>query len=477
MKYHRFNFLVFAVSLTLSTCAPTEQADIIISNTNVIDVILGKTITGQDVIINGNKIQSIKPHGESRLKSKNLIHGEGKYLIPGLWDMHVHTGNADVFFPLYIASGIAGVRDTGGGLERSSGNLSVKFQKLSVWRDEVLRGERLGPEMILAGSMIDGAPPVWPGTISVTDSLSIYDAVKAQQKLGVDFIKVYHNLNLAQLTEVARIAKEQHMSFAGHIPFSSPPLETLLYASNLGISSIEHLIQVQGAIASKVVPLNSYKEAGFAARDIINQIDQEKEKILFDTFIKNNTWLTATVSIWWGVGQLDQEHDEIFKKWLDYIPQSIAKEWIRNPFQDAELAKHPGEDYESFRKASLSMAKVARRMNDYGVNLMAGSDSANPMIIPGYGLHKELELLVDGGFAPAEALRLATINPARFLGRNDIGLLAPNYRADIVILDGNPIDNIKNTTLINSVILKGKYINREKLEHMLAEVKKISRTD
>ena len=473
MKNIRFNLFILAVTLTISTCKPTEQADLIISNTNVIDVIQGKTITGQDVIINGDMIQSIKPHGESRLRSKNLINGEGKYLIPGLWDMHVHTGDADIFFPLYVANGITGVRDTGGGLEQSTGNLSVKFEKLSGWRDEVLSGKRLGPEMILAGSMIDGSPPVWPGTISVTDSQSIYAAVQAQKKLGVDFIKVYHNLNLAQLTEVAQIAKEQHIRFAGHVPLSSPPLETLLYASNLGISSIEHLIQVQGAIADKIVPLNSYKEAGFAARDVIGQIDLEKEKKLYDTFIKNNTWLTPTVSIWWGVGQLDQEHEEVFENWLQYIPKYISNEWERNPFQDAQLIDHSPTDYETFREATLSMAKVAKRMYDSGVNIMAGSDSANPMIIPGYGLHKELELLVEGGFSPIEALRLATINPAKFLERIDIGQLASNFKADIIILDKNPLDDIKNTTLINGVILRGEYINREKLDQILEEAKNI----
>ena len=473
MKNIRFNLFILAVTLTISTCKPTEQADLIISNTNVIDVIQGKTITGQDVIINGDMIQSIKPHGESRLRSKNLINGEGKYLIPGLWDMHVHTGDADIFFPLYVANGITGVRDTGGGLEQSTGNLSVKFEKLCGWRDEVLSGKRLGPEMILAGSMIDGSPPVWPGTISVTDSQSIYAAVQAQKKLGVDFIKVYHNLNLAQLTEVAQIAKEQHIRFAGHVPLSSPPLETLLYASNLGISSIEHLIQVQGAIADKIVPLNSYKEAGFAARDVIGQIDLEKEKKLYDTFIKNNTWLTPTVSIWWGVGQLDQEHEEVFENWLQYIPKYISNEWERNPFQDAQLIDHSPTDYETFREATLSMAKVAKRMYDSGVNIMAGSDSANPMIIPGYGLHKELELLVEGGFSPIEALRLATINPAKFLERIDIGQLASNFKADIIILDKNPLDDIKNTTLINGVILRGEYINREKLDQILEEAKNI----
>ncbi len=471
MKQIRFFLFILIVTLTIITCKPTEQTDLIISNTNVIDIIQGKTITGQDVIIIEDKIQSIKPHEESRIKSKNLINGEGKYLIPGLWDMHVHTGDADIFFPLYVANGITGVRDMGGGLEQSTGNLSVKFEKLSGWRSEVTRGERLGPEFILAGAMIDGSPTYWPGNIGVADSISIHEAVSRQKELGVDFIKVYHNLNPEQLTEVAHASKKNNIKFAGHIPIRFPPMETLIKASTLGQSSIEHMIQVQVAISQGDVQVHSFMDVADACQKIINRIDLEKEHRLYEVFKKNDTWLTPTVSVWWGVGQLDQEHEEVFENWLQYIPKYISNEWNRNPFQDAQLINHSPKDYETFREATLSMAKVAKRMYDSGVNLMAGSDSANPMIIPGYGLHKELEFLVSGGFTPVEALRLATVNPAKFLGRKDIGLLAPNFKADILILNQNPLDDIKNTTLINSVILRGKYINREKLDQILAEAK------
>jgi len=458
----------------LNAWKPTEEGDTIISNVNVIDVVYGKTITGQDVIIEGTKIKNIIPHGEFKLQANQLVNGESKYLIPGLWDMHVHTGNADIFFPLYIANGITGVRDTGGGMEISTGNLSVKFQKLSSWRNEVIQGKRIGPEMLLAGSMIDGSPVVWPGTIEVTDSSSIHAAIRAQKELGVDFIKVYHNLNLEQLSEVARASKEQNISFVGHIPLNTPPMETLIHASRLGQSSIEHMIQVQVAIGKEDIQINSFMNVAEACSKIINQIDLQKEKILYDVFIENDTWLTPTVSVWWGVGQLDQEQDDFYQKRLDYIPNYIINEWNRNPFQDAELTEHPPEDYETFREASLNMAKVAKRMYDYGVNLMAGSDSANPMIIPGYGLHKELELLVRGGFSSAEALRLATLNPAKFMGRKDTGIIDLEAQADLVILNKNPLENISNISSIEGVLLKGKYLDREKLDELLDQAKSIA---
>lgn len=477
MKIVQLIYLIFPVlstTLILVGCKPEQRADIVISKVNVIDVVEGKMINNQDVVIAGDQIIDILSHDEQKYRAEELINGEGKYLIPGLWDMHVHTGNADIFFPLYIANGITGVRDMGGGMETSTGNLSVKFQKLSLWRNEVIQGKRLGPEMMLAGSMIDGSPAIWPGTIAVTDSSSIHAAVQAQKELGVDFIKVYHNLNLNQLREVAEAVKKLNMEFVGHIPLSSPPLETLLEVSRLGQSSIEHMINVQGAIAQGNTPITSYLEAAYAARDVIGKIDIDKEKILYNTLLKNNTWLTPTVSIWWGIGQLNQPHKKLYQQWLEYIPERIATEWNRNPFQDTELFSHPPEDYEAYRGAALGMAKVAKRMYDAGVNLMAASDSENPGIVPGYGLHKELELLVLGGFTPAEVLRLATVNPAKFLRRTDIGTISPDAQADLVILNANPLEDIRNTKLINGVILNGKYLDRGKLDELLIGAKAIA---
>jgi hypothetical protein len=292
--------------------------------------------------------------------------------------------------------------------------------------------------------------------------------------MGVDFIKVYHNLNLNQLAEVSKAAQMQEIKFVGHIPFSSPPLETLLQASNFGQSSIEHLIKIQSAIAQGNVLVTNYLEAAYAGRDIIGRVDVEKEKLLNNTLIKNNTWLTTTVSIWWGIGQLNQPKDRLYQQWLEYIPEHIIVEWNRNPFQDTELFNHPPEDYEAYRGAALGMAKVAKRMHDAGVSLMAASDSENPGIVPGYGLHKELELLVQGGFSPAEALRLATLSPAKFLNRTDIGIIELEAQADLVILNKNPLENISNISSIEGVLLKGKYLDREKLDELLDQAKTIA---
>jgi len=450
----------------LNACKSTASGDIIISNVNVIDVVDGKVIKSQDVIIEGTKIKSILPHGEFKLQAKQLVNGESMYLIPGLWDMHVHTGNADIFFPLYIANGITGVRDMGGGMDRSTGNLSVKFHKLSSWRNEIIQGKRLGPEMLLAGAMIDGSPPVSPGSISVTDSSSIWRAVQSQKK------KVYHNLTLEQLEEVAKACETHNIQFAGHIPFGSPPFEALTIGSNLGQRSLEHLVRVPAAIQKGNLPYNSATKIAYIYRDIMEMIDPNKELNLFNTFIENDTWLTTTVSIWWGFGQLDQGLETDHGRWLDYVPTHIRSAW--NPANDIRFTEPTPSDFEAFRGAALGLARLAKRMHDSGINIMAGSDSANPMVIPGYGLQKELELLVNGGFSSAEALRLATLNPAKFMGRKDTGIIDLGAQADLVILNKNPLENISNISSIEGVLLKGKYLDREKLDELLDQAKTIA---
>jgi len=472
MNHFRIVSLVLLLSITvLYSCNSSDNADILISNINVVNLVKGELVFNQDVFITEKKITKIQPHDNSSPGSRQTIDGTGKYLMPGLWDMHVHTGDADIFFPLYVANGITGIRDMGGGLEQSSGNQSIKFEKLAQWRNEVKNGNRIGPEILLAGSMVDGTPSFWPGSIEVTDSLSIYEAIKSKKKLGVDFIKVYHNLNGEQLRLIAQVAKEFQLEFEGHLPSSLQGYDALLLACELEQSSIEHLFGITQAVSSQPIQINSYLDVVRSNLNIINRIDIQKEKILFDKFIEHNMWFTATLAIYWGKGQLDQPHSKSFNEWLQYIPERIITIWYQNPFLDREIRSHPAEDYEIFREAAINKAKYVKRMYDSGINLMAGSDSAGPMVIPGYGLHLELSLMVDGGFSPIEALRTATINPAKFLKREDIGIVDIDYDADLIILNGNPLIDISNTRLIDGVILKGKYIDRSQIDLLLKGAK------
>ena len=226
-------------------------------------------------------------------------------------------------------------------------------------------------------------------------------------------------------------------------------------------------MQIQSAIPKEEPIVESFMDVGRACSQALDDIDLEKERRLYEAFRANQTWLTTTVSVWWGMGQLDQQPNHIYQKWLEYIPSHIREKWTQNPFKDEEAINHLSADYQTFRTAALSMAKLAKRMNDNGLNLLGASDSANPGIIPGFGLHKELELLVAGGFTPLEALRLVTLNPAKFMDRTDIGNVAPNMLGNLVILNKNPLQNISNLTEIQGVILNGEFLDRRRLDELL----------
>ncbi|WP_258105837.1 amidohydrolase family protein [Marinoscillum sp. MHG1-6] len=458
-------FLLLSIQF-LNSCKQVHKSDIAITNISLIDVKEGKILENKVLLIQDEKIKGIYP-ANTKFNAKQVIEGSGKYLIPGLWDMHVHTLDlADHFFPMYIANGITGIRDAG----------NMNLDSLSRWRQEINNGTRIGPEM-LVGSMLDAdrGSASYPNTHYISDTTSI-DALILQQKLaGADFIKAYHFLSPAQFTEISEACKTHNIPFSGHVPILTPPYETVTHCSNLGQSCIEHGIQIHFAIANKEYVMQNYFDVGNCLQDIIDHIDIEKEKRLYDHFIKNNTWISTTSSIFWGVGQVDQQPNGFHKYWLEYMPNDAIEQynWYTNPFQDVDSTIRSGKDFDIFRRAALGSAQLMKRMHDYGVNLIAGSDSPNPMIVPGYGLHKEFEILVEGGFSPLEVLQLSTIKAAEFLERSDIGVITKGANADLVILNSNPLLNISNTSSIDGVILKGKYLNRLVLDEMLVDAKEL----
>lgn len=445
------------------------------------DVINGTLLSGQVVLIEDNRISFVGPEDEAEVPDNTpMINATGQYLIPGLWDMHVHTGNADIFFPLYVANGITGVRDMGGDLNVSTGNLSVHIERLNKWREEVRNGQRMGPELYLAGPMLDGEPSDWPGSIVVTSPEEARAAVASVQKRGSDFVKVYHNLRSSELRAIADETETRGMRFGGHVSireFSEgmPAMEILTEASRMGYTSMEHLIHVAFAASTNEYHPGPLSEVFNQMCDAVDSIDEDKANALFSLFRDNATHHVPTLSWWWGSGQLDQmdNYEEMFQ----YLPKHIIQGNYWDPAKDPRYHNFTSADYVAARQSATCLTRLAKRMFDAGVPILAGSDSANPLVFPGFGLHKELELLVSGGFSPAEALRTATINAAAFLNRSDIGAIASGKKADLVLLNDNPLENIQNTRAIEGVVNKGKYYDRDTLDDMLSAVKQQAKMD
>jgi imidazolonepropionase-like amidohydrolase len=416
------------------------------------------------VTINGNRISAVSDAKNFQSPGQaRVIDGSGQFLIPGLWDMHVHMafgdwfpGGRDVNLPLYVANGVTGVRDMGG-------DIPVLF----AWRKQIASGELIGPRMVVSGPMLDGYLPDgktfrFPSSILVTsvdDAVAAVDSLKAQQ---VDFIKVQslipHDAYLAAATE----AHKQGLPFVGHVPDAVRIDEAVA----VGQKSIEHLM---GSAAGCSTVEDRVIKGEVDTKLLLDSFDQQKCDKMMKLLAQRQVWQVPTL-VWERGGtlldQLDWKHQPLDR----YVPAH----WRDVTWRRFEEQMTPGlqKDPLALRQRSLAQEiAMAGAMHRAGVPFLAGTDSAPGIyIVPGFSLHDELANFVEAGFTPMEALQTATSNPALFLERDDIGVVKAGGVADLVLLAANPLNNIQNTKKINAVVINGRFLDRAALDHMLTQV-------
>jgi len=450
------------------------QNTLAISEVTVIDATGAAAKPQMTVIITGDRITEIGKPGEVAIpKNAQLIDGKGKFLIPGLWDMHVHTlfeSRLESFFPMFIANGVTGVRDMGG-----------ETGILKQVRKDISEGRRLGPR-IVAGQMVDGPIPVWPEhTISVSDEASARQAV-ASFGDRADFIKVYSLIPRPAYFALADEAKKRGITFAGHVPFSVSAAE----ASDAGQKSIEHLEGV--LLACSAIEPELRKNIAEAIKDAkdtdqmraalvrvlteteiraLDSYSEEKAAALFARFAKNGTWQAPTLVVA-RVGALLDDPNFTNDPRLKYVRPGLRDAWknkddFRVQNRTAEIIKYGRVQFEK-------KLEIVKAMHRAGVKILAASDALVMYVFPGFSLHDELELFVKAGLSPMEALQTATRNPAAYLGLSDtLGTVEPGKKADLVLLEANPLENISNTKRITAVIVGGRLIPKASLEKMLKD--------
>jgi len=436
---------------------------LVLTHVAVVDAASGAVQPDMTVVIDGNRIVRVEKSKHSRIpKIAKVVDASGKFLIPGLWDMHVHTffgtwvpGGREVTLPLFIANGITGVRDMGSDLE-----------PILAVRKGISEEGLLGPRMVIAGPMLDGPRTQFPASLAITTPEDGRRAVDMLKSRGVDFIKIQSYVPRDAYFGVAEECKRQNVAFVGHVPDAIRALE----ASNAGQKSFEHLIGLfEGSSTAEDELLKGPKgPARFLAT-----YDASQEAALIHTLAKNQTWQCPT--LFWERGQwlIDQPamkaamaHDPDAK----YAPASWReKSW---PAFTASILKNLDTDplpvREKFVEHELGIVK---RLHAAGVPFLAGTDCpAGVDVLPGFSLHSELERFVAAGFTPLEALQTATINPAKFLDRlGDFGTVEKGKIADLVLLDANPLDDIRNTRKISAVVANGRYFSRENLDRILSD--------
>ena len=455
-------FLFAAIlSVAAGSIAAGQEPILAITHVNLIDATGAAVRTDVTVLVEGKHISQIGKSAEMAVpKAAKVVDGSGKYLIPGLWDMHVHEifgawlpEDEKIIPLLFVANGVTGVRDMGGDLE-----------PLKKWRARIADGKMLGPRMIIAGPMLDGPVPQFPSSAPVKDAADGRRIVDELQKNGADFIKIQSLIPRDGYFAAAEEAKKDGIVFAGHVPDKVRATE----ASNAGQKSIEHLTGVFEGCSTVEDELMAAPRGPGRGR-FLSTYDPERAQKLIALFVKNQTWQAPTL-YWergeWLIEQTNSGVDPLAKyapaAWRErtwpMFTRDILSGWSTDPVADRE----------KFFQAEL---KMVGEMNKAGVPILAGTDTAAGVrVYPGFSLHEELELLVKAGLTPMEALQAATLNAGKYLGLTDTGTIEKGKRADLVLLDSNPLADIKNTRKIRSVVLAGRYFSREDLDHLLKEV-------
>jgi imidazolonepropionase-like amidohydrolase len=457
----------------LVSCLSSPLATLAITHVTVIDAAHGTEQSDSTVLVSSTHIAAVGPSSSVPIpRGAKVLDATGKFLIPGLADMHLHLtgsgepdGSREFFLPLLIANGITTVRDMGG-----------KVEYLKKLRRKIDSGDRLGPQIFFTGPYLDGDPPSFQPSIVVQNASEGATAVDQLKSEGVDFIKVQSRLQPEAYFAIARESKQQEIQFVGHVPDSI----TAAQASDAGQASIEHLTGVLLGCSSREEelrrrqlspPKNESPSQTMARerawqRDMLDSYAKEKTAALIKKFSDNGTWQVPTLVLLLDLAYLVPANSHENDPHLKYVPTSVRKIWEQGRQQ--ALKNYIASDFELREELAKRSLEIVGKMNGAGIRIMAGTDSAAPNVFPGFGLHDELVHLVQAGLTPGQALRAATFRPAEFLGRTETqGTVVAGQRSDLVLLDADPLQDIHNTQQIRAVILNGKLLERNELDALL----------
>jgi imidazolonepropionase-like amidohydrolase len=420
--------ILAAVLSTLSLRAADNS--FAFTHVNVVDVVNGKILPDRTVVVSGVTITAVTSNPKTAPGAK-VVPANGKFLIPGMWDMHSHlelTGES--FLPLYAANGITGIRDMGSDLD-----FVLRL------REATASGRMIGPKIFAAGPILDDAPADWPFRMRVKTAEDGRSAVRALKRRGVNLIKVHDHTPREAFFAIAEEAQNQQLPLAGHLPMHV----SLKEAMDAGQRDIEHLSNL--TIWEQCSGNNEYR----------SEACQE----LFRELARRHVWQTPTLFFWTEVATIGTPASRINPNRLVYVSSAQKKFWAFNQ----SLIR--GGMAEKFRLAAQLGGVVTGDMAKAGIRILTGCDG----MVADSCVQDELEAFVRGGMTPADALRSATLNPAAYFGLHRAGTVARGSVADLVLLDADPLTNISNTRLVRAVVLRGRLLDREALNRLLEQAR------
>lgn len=422
-----------ALLLALALAAlPALAETIVIRNVNVVSMTSPKAAEKQNVIIRDGVIESVSTRLAKMPAGTKVVDGTGKFLMPGLAEMHGHVPPAnapngateDTLF-LYVANGITTVR----GMLGHAGQLEL--------REKSKRGEIVAPNLYLAGPSFNGQ--------SINSPQEAIDKVRAQKKEGWDLLKVHPGLTRDEYDAMAKTAREEGIRFGGHVP-AEVGLE---HAIAMGQETFDHI--------------DGYAELVEAEK---GPVDQKKLSAIVKKSKDANVWIVPTSALWevlFGTIPLDtlKSYPE-----LKYVSQGAVDQWS-SAFQQ-RLTQMPREPAKNVIAARTT---ILRALNKGGVKILMGTDAPQQFSVPGFSLHRELLRMREAGMSPYEILKSGTVNVGEYFAKQDsFGTIEPGRRADLVLVDANPLADIANVARISGVMVRGRWLARTDLDAGLAKI-------
>jgi imidazolonepropionase-like amidohydrolase len=469
----RLGCAAIAMGIALpATRSAGQQRGVALEKVSVIDVRDGSIDTDRTVVVTGRRITAIGPTGEVDVaRGVRRVDASGLYLIPGLWDMHVHSAvSADRDFPVYLALGITGVRNM-------HTTVDTALELTQAIKRRLAEGRLIGPRFIANGAVVDGPVPIQPGSVALATPEAGRAAVDSLARQGADFIKVYSRLPKDVYFAVADESKKVGIPFVGHVPNALRVAE----AADAGQKSIEHIDaftfdcsatgdSIRGALVRGTAFDPSTGFIGFVRlqHEVMQTWSLDRCREAIDALHRNGTWFVSTFVIFHASAHTDEVLADSVA--LALMPPDQVRRWT------AEAKRMPPVMVQLNAEMMKAGTELVGALHNAGVGLLAGTDVGNDFLVPGYSLHEELELLTGAGLSPLEALQTATFNPARFLDATDsLGTIEEGKLADLVLLDANPLDDIRNTRRIRAVLSDGRYFDRTALDGLLDAAKRASR--
>ncbi len=463
----KFNPLFLLVILLFLSCdkETKESYDLLISNVNIVDVASGSVTTGKLILIEGDTIRGIVNEDEiKKYKALETLDARGSYIMPGLWDMHVHFRGGDSLIAenkellsLFLAYGITSVRDAGGDITTA----------LLEWRDQIAKGNMDGPRIFTPGPKLDGTRPAWPGSVTVTTSEETERALDSLEALGVDYVKMYDgNLTKEAFYDIIKAAQKRGLKTTGHMPLTASFMEAIDY----GLDGSEHMYYPLKACSPIADSLTGLNKGYGIVEQLIDSYDPNLADQVFKKMSANNVYVTPTLYIGTTLAEI-LEKDHSRDSLLNYVGPGI-QETYKGRIEGAKRAQASGSAMR--QKMEDISARMIRPMFDAGVPILAGSDCGafNSFVYPGESLLGELNSLVDAGLSPQEALKTSVINGPKFFDLQDYyGDVEEGKVAHLILLTNNPLENLKYLENPEAVIKSGNVYNREKLIAMLEKIR------